>query len=367
MRNDKTLKKKWLLFLLIVSLVLPVSIGMTDTSITALAATTNTTSTTLTLTVGDTATLRLSGVTSGVTWKSSNKKVVSVTTSGKITAKKKGVTSIIATYNGHKYKWVITVKNSLATACKTGDTSGLSGTDLKVVNKVTSIIDNNITDDMTDYEKIKTIHDYIILNCSYDKRATTNISSMPNASYHPEGCLLYNTCVCQGYAETFQLFMNALGIKNKLITGDATDAAGNTNGHAWNSVKLNGKWFNIDLTFDDPLPDAKGLVRYTYFLRNDAFFEEDHIWDDGNYPSCTSTSYLMKPYKEYIVSNEQEAKESFLEQRADGNTYYTFVYKSNSSIDFDFLFDYSTGSKKGYSSYSPDTRGSYTIFIAFFS
>lgn len=306
------------------------------------------------LEIGETAQLSLSDITSGIKWKSSNSSVVSVSSKGKITAKKKGTTSIIATYKGSSYKWIITVKNSLLNACKTGNTDGLSKTDVKLAKKVGSIISKQIKSNMTDYEKVKSIHDYIILNTAYDTR-----ESLPNASYHPEGCLLNKTSVCQGYAETFSLFMNVLNIKNNFITGSATSSDGQTISHAWNSVLLDGKWYMLDLTWDDPVPDAKGYVRYDYFLRTDSFFKKDHTWKADSFPACKATAYLMKPYESFIVTDETEAETSYLSQIDDKASYITFAYPKNTKINFDFLYQYQL--KIRY--YPKVTRGDYTIYI----
>lgn len=355
-------RKNIFFILLIASLLIPTTLSLPLETKVATATSTNLNSTYLTMTVGDTATLQLSTITSGITWKSSNKSIVSVNSKGQVTAKKKGTTTVIATYKGKKYKWTIYVKNSLKSACKTGDTRGLSDIDKAVVNKVYSIISNTITSDMTDYQKVKAIHDYIILNCAYDMRAIEDISSMPKASYHPEGCLLYNTCVCQGYAESFELFMNAFGIQNKLITGYATDADGQTISHAWNSVKLGKNWYHVDLTWDDPAPDAKGYVCYDYFLRDDTFLLQNHIWKQKNYPACTGSAYTMKPFDGLLVSNEAEAEASFLSQQQQGNIYYTFVYKNGTNINFDFLYNYNNHIKY----YAPVERGNYIVYVVFF-
>ncbi|CAM5190051.1 hypothetical protein LSPH26S_02229 [Lysinibacillus sphaericus] len=49
--------------------------------------------------------------------------------------------------------------------------------------------------------------------------------------------------------------------------------------HAWVLVKLDNEWYHIDVTWDDPLPDRKGEVRYNYFLVSDKQLAQDHTWD----------------------------------------------------------------------------------------
>lgn len=359
----KKLRRPYIL-LLIASLIIPsVFYAPPAADIASAASFVKPDSSYLSLTVGDTATLKLSGVFSGITWSSSDKNIVSVTSSGKITARKKGTSNVIATYNGIEYDWIITVKNSLLSAIKTGDTQELSKTDTAVVKKIYAVIATTITSGMTNYEKVKAIHDYIVLNCAYDIRAFKNSSSILDSSYHAVGCLLYKTAVCQGYAESFQLFMTALGIPNELLTGTASQD-GTSVAHAWNSVKLGKKWYHVDTTWDDPAPDTSGYLRYDYFLRNDDFFLQDHSWKQNDFSASTSTAYLMKPYTGLIVTNTAQAEKSFLTQQKQGITYYTFVYKTGTKINFDFLFRYAK--KNGYQYFSPVERGEYMVYVVFF-
>lgn len=112
-----------------------------------------------------------------------------------------------------------------------------------------SLICNRI-EGLSDYEKVKAVHDYIVRYCEY--------------SYAGSGA--YNTLyqglsACNGYALSFFRIMEKSGIPVTFEVG------GN---HAWNKVYLDGYWYNIDLTWDD----AGGKeVSYQYFLKNDADWE----------------------------------------------------------------------------------------------
>ena len=61
--------------------------------------------------------------------------------------------------------------------------------------------------------------------------------------------------VCQGYAETMKLFLDALGIENKLVYG-----TGGGISHVWNLLCLDGDWYHMDVTWDDPLLDGKDII-----------------------------------------------------------------------------------------------------------
>ena len=102
---------------------------------------------------------------------------------------------------------------------------------------------------LSDYDKIKTVHDYLILNNEY----SSTIGSAFNALY-------VGKSACNGYAYSFYAIMKELGIPVTCEYGGS---------HAWNKVMLDGEWYNIDVTWDD-----KGgkNIGYDYFLKCDADF-----------------------------------------------------------------------------------------------
>ncbi len=136
---------------------------------------------------------------------------------------------------------------------------------------------NEVTDPaMSDHDKVRAIHDWMCCNIAYDYENYLN-GTIPDDSYEITGAMLEGKAVCQGYAETFQLFMDILGIPCETVSGKATNSQGNTGGHAWNQVQVDGKWYNIDVTWDDPVPDKAGVVRqYNYFLVGNEQFYRDH-------------------------------------------------------------------------------------------
>ncbi len=138
------------------------------------------------------------------------------------------------------------------------------------------VADEIVDASMSDQEKVKAVHDWMCRNMAYDYEGYIN-GTIPEESYAMTGAMLSGTAVCQGYTETFQFFMDILGIPCETITGKATNSRGLVGGHAWNQVKVDGTWYNIDVTWDDPVPDKKGIVRqYTYFLVGNRQFYKDH-------------------------------------------------------------------------------------------
>lgn len=156
------------------------------------------------------------------------------------------------------------------------DNIALLDNDIK--NEIDCIIEDIITPEMSDYDKVKAVHDYIVLNCEYDYENYVN-DTIPQDSYSPRGALINKKAVCEGYAAAFKAFMDELSIPCKFVSGKASsngDFTGRVN-HAWNRVEVGGVWYQIDVTWDDPVPDQKGKVRYKYFLLSDEEMNRTHL------------------------------------------------------------------------------------------
>lgn len=133
-------------------------------------------------------------------------------------------------------------------------------------------------DSMTDREKIKAVHDWIVHHTNYDKE-NYDRGTIPDESYHIEGLMLKGKAVCQGYAETFDYFMYVLGIEHEMVDGRVE---GRDSGHAWNRVLLDDTWLYVDCTWDDPVNDAgKDVLRYNYFLCTESEMAGDHTARDS--------------------------------------------------------------------------------------
>lgn len=241
-----------------------------------------------------------------------------------------------------------TLKNDKSVELSNQETLSIESTDIKgslsiketgqYDSYIENIINTNITSAMTDYEKVKIIHDYIIINTSYD--TSTDI---PNSSFSPEGVFFNGIAVCQGYAEAFQLFMDALEIESIIVKGTANNIS-----HAWNVVKIDNLWYQIDVTWDDPIIDNQvktgtDNLTYSYFLKPDSIFYQDHI-ATSNPPICTSTNYLYIeqyyniPYT--ILGTVNEIPDKFMEYYLNGTRSLTLYFPENiNPADTDLLKD----------------------------
>ncbi len=117
----------------------------------------------------------------------------------------------------------------------------------------------------SDVKKVRAIHDYIVKRVNYD--LTYEKASAYDA-------LIGKSAVCEGYAMAAYLMFTQAGLDCKIIGGTADGEA-----HAWNIVKVDGKWYNIDLTWDDPITsDGTEMLMYDYYLKSTADFK-DHKRD----------------------------------------------------------------------------------------
>ncbi|SEM87919.1 Transglutaminase-like superfamily protein [Paenisporosarcina quisquiliarum] len=155
----------------------------------------------------------------------------------------------------------------------------------KVNMEVDRIIKENIRKGMSDLDKVKSIHDYLVLSVAYDydNFLKNNVS---DDSYEAYGALINKIAVCDGYTKSMALILNKVGVQTIQVTGIA-----NGGNHSWNMVKIDGQYYHVDTTWDDPVPNKPGSVHYNYFLKNTKQLKVNHQWDETTYPVATSSKF----------------------------------------------------------------------------
>ncbi len=152
---------------------------------------------------------------------------------------------------------------------------------LAEIDKATDEILLYIEPDMTDFEKIMTVHDYMVDNYVYDITDSDQTFLI----------LLDKKGVCAAYSEAFQHMMNVLGIESTLVRSDSM-------GHIWNMVKLDGEWYHIDVTWDDPVINRVAKVSHRYALLSDsAIAAEGHFGFAAPY-GADSALYDAAPWRD---------------------------------------------------------------------
>lgn len=167
-----------------------------------------------------------------------------------------------------------------------------------------------VSDEMSEYEKVHAIYDYIIYNVRYDhdcanaedKYVSGNLSlneKMKYYGYYLEGIFLdkfYKKdmhAVCDGKSKAFVLMCGIEGITAVRISGEASSDGKNFGGHAWNKVllDLNGtgdkEWYFVDTTWGDVGDDSKEFLSHAYFLLSDDEVKNSHVEKQGHdYPKA---------------------------------------------------------------------------------
>ncbi len=142
------------------------------------------------------------------------------------------------------------------------------------VEQAMAQIDNT----MSDLEKALALHDYLVLNTAYNWEVATNKETNNPLVYSAYGPLVQGDAVCQGYALAYKLLLKQAGIECSTLSSEEMN-------HMWNLIKLDGKWYHVDATWDDPTPNRAGYCGYKYFLMSDATISDTehnhHDWEQA--------------------------------------------------------------------------------------
>lgn len=196
-----------------------------------------------------------------------------------------------------------------------------------------------VSDEMSEYEKVHAIYDYIIYNVRYDhdcanaedKYVSGNLSlneKMKYYGYYLEGIFLdkfYKKdmhAVCDGKSKAFVLMCGIEGITAVRISGKASSDGKNFGGHAWNKVllDLNGtgdkEWYFVDTTWGDVGDNSKEFLSHAYFLLSDDEVKNTHVENPGHdYPKAEGKFdyYAHETYTSsgteynYVITNKNLA------------------------------------------------------------
>lgn len=168
-------------------------------------------------------------------------------------------------------------------------------TALVKAKEIRDIVANNVSGN--NYNKILQVHDWIIENFEYSP------NFQDENVYNIYGALVEKEAVCEGYAESFKYILDEIGIPCVIVSGTATNSEGETENHAWNYVQLNGSWYVVDTTWDDPVIRGFGQVsnseKHKYFLQGSNFINSNHfsngkLTENGQeftYPQLSFNSY----------------------------------------------------------------------------
>lgn len=206
----------------------------------------------------------------------------------------------------------------------------LSGKQTTLENKVQEILKDAGS---SDFDKVRTFHDYLTENCSYDEAAAATPKSYP-LSYESYGALIYGNATCEGYSKAFKLLCDKAGIPCIIVGGNAGGES-----HMWNYVQVEGAWYLVDATFDDPIG---GLPRYDYFLKGTGSTPE--YQNQGSFtqnfdprftdPTLSQADYSLPDMSKPILLSENNSISEPSQNQGPCRVFYTRTGNGTVSIQF---------------------------------
>ncbi len=150
----------------------------------------------------------------------------------------------------------------------------------------------------SDYDKALFIHDYLVEHTTYDLQGSRRDGyQLCHTAY---GALVKHSAVCMGYAAAYQYLLRELGVHCMYASGTVKESARSSlslqsdGGHAWNCVELDGEYYWVDVTWDDPLDqngqEIGGPVKHEYcFVDDNKIFETRILSEEyADLPVCQS-------------------------------------------------------------------------------
>lgn len=242
----------------------------------------------------------------------------------------------------------------------------------QIYNNAKDALSYIVSDDMSEYEKVHAIYDYIIYNVRYDhdcanaedKYVSGNLSlneKMKYYGYYLEGIFLdkfYKKdmhAVCDGKSKAFVLMCGIEGITAVRISGEASSDGKNFGGHAWNKVllDLNGtgdkEWYFVDTTWGDVGDDSKEFLSHAYFLLSDDEVKNTHVEKQGHgYPKAEGKFdyYAHETYTSsgteynYVITNKNPAAQQMARALK--------TLPPSTIVEFEFAFSLTKDAAKDY-------------------
>ena len=186
------------------------------------------------------------------------------------------------TYQEDGYKvageYEIRSTTHISDAYKSGDDSQLSAEDRETLKMATDVLDEVLSDGMGNYEKELAVYQWMVANIG--NNGSDGVIVRPGSGgspFTPHDVLKSKNAVCVGYATTFRLFMNMLGMDCHIVHNDY---------HSWDLVELEpDQWYHVDI-----YSDAHG-AEFANFNMTDTICDMGHSWDGSALPVADSVKY----------------------------------------------------------------------------
>lgn len=234
------------------------------------------------------ASVAVSAVTLGFSVKQSKRVNSYITNQLKRQAKEEEKTS---DYQEDGYKvgnqYEIRSTTDISDAYKSGDDSKLSDTDKKTLKTASDILKSIIKDGDSDYQKELAVYEWMYQNIGQGASTVVTLPAASGSDFTPQGVLISKQAVCVGYATTFRMFMQMLGLECHIVHNDY---------HSWDLVKLDDDcWYHVDI-----YTDVSSRTEFQNFNMTDATAHSGHDWDTAALPAANGVRYT------YAVQNNEQ-------------------------------------------------------------
>lgn len=168
---------------------------------------------------------------------------------------------------------------------------------LKQINDIKAMMEPG----WSDLEKCLFVHDYLVTLAEYDADPTKN---------NVYTLLCEGKGLCQAYTAAYTCILRMLNIQATAVISEAMN-------HTWNLVKVNGSWYHVDVTWDDPLPDRLGQAQHEHFLMSDQEAQNTGHYAWNMLPGEANIRCTDTQYDQYFWENTTSAFQHY-----DGDWYY---------------------------------------------
>ncbi len=139
-----------------------------------------------------------------------------------------------------------------------------------------AVLSEVIEEGMSRYEQEEAVYLWLVSNIGRNSSGVISRPGMSRSAFTPHDVLASRSAVCVGYATTFRLFMNMLGMDCRIVHNEY---------HSWNLVRLDDGWYHVDI-----YSDTHG-VPYGNFNMTDLVAKTGHSWDESALPEAKSVTY----------------------------------------------------------------------------
>ncbi len=207
--------------------------------------------------------------------------------------------------------------SAISDAYLTGKSDALSEEDKETLALASEVLDQIIREDMSVFEKEKAVYDWMYENIAMDSSGSRAVvTGSPLDPSRPNGVLKSKNAICVGYATTFRLFVNMLGMECHIPHNDF---------HSWDLVKLDDDcWYHVDIYYD-----VTSETPYANFNMDDAACMEGHDYPSSVLPQAVGTLYTAPNQFSRELKSIYKIPEAIRDDVAEGKTSLFYSFEKN--------------------------------------